>query len=855
MTRLAPFVAALALAGCGDGSFVAPADEFGAWYTHLDRGEPWEEASRTGEYTDLVVDLGQRNGQLVFARHTSYLPVWETRQGAHPVPEIVARRGDGETPMPDRVNTYAHVRLLHADEHTVTVHWRYLPSFGAGNPHVDVDPRAMVDEVFQITPDGDVHRDTPLGTQTFRLTRHGIDRVVMEVEEATELPARVQGQPVRSPAPGMPAWWWPFDEGLGAHVTETVHDTRSEVAGHEVRWREGVSGTALLFDGHGTAVGADDAAPAGPARTLEAWVAIGAYPWNRCPLVQHAGLSLELDAAGVPALVFADGERAAGPQSLERQRWFHLAGTFDGDELRLYVDGIEVGRRIVSGAVRTPGSGGVTIGRSPPRAATDGVRQHNYPRAYSFDGLIDEVRVHDEALSASDVQRAFAALDPGEGGRSAPDLPARALPLGPPLGRFGAMHVRLAYHDGWDDQWQLGEHADVVVDFDDRPTRVVFWHGASYVPLLVDDRGHAFSNGFNETWDRSGGRGCHEPISDKGSLTSHVRVIEETDARVVVHWRYALRDVFGVIANLDEDTGWGDWADQVLTIYPDGVVVRDMRLWSSGVRDHEWQESMVLFGPGERPEQIIEAESTLVMVDLDGGVVRYDWGELPPADVTAPARKRIQQVNLTGDYDPVTIGHVFEASVYDLERTSWSPFPAWNHWPAAAMPTDGRFARADDRAGHSSLTHLKLSEHAEDRSGPTPYVDKLLLEGTLDADPADLVRLARSWLQPPELDVTGGGAAGGYDPTRRAWRLDATGRRPLQLRIEASTESPVVNPCFVVRSWDTARRAVVAVDGEPVTEGLRQGIARDTDGSKVLVIWLPLEAEGPLGLTITGAVD
>jgi hypothetical protein len=37
--------------------------------------------------------------------------------------------------------------------------------------------------------------------------------------------------------------------------------------------------------------------------------------------------------------------------------------------------------------------------------------------------------------------------------------------------------------------------------------------------------------------------GCIEHMSDKQSRYSHVRVIENTSAHVVVHWRYALADV------------------------------------------------------------------------------------------------------------------------------------------------------------------------------------------------------------------------------------------------------------------------------------------------------------------------
>ena len=67
-------------------------------------------------------------------------------------------------------------------------------------------------------------------------------------------------------------------------------------------------------------------------------------------------------------------------------------------------------------------------------------------------------------------------------------------------------------------------------------------------------------------------------------------------------------------ANVDESTGWGDWADWYYYIYPDGVAVKKMHLWTHGERNHEWQESMGIFGPNQHPEDVIEKEVALSMV-------------------------------------------------------------------------------------------------------------------------------------------------------------------------------------------------------------------------------------------------
>jgi hypothetical protein len=121
-----------------------------------------------------------------------------------------------------------------------------------------------------------------------------------------------------------------------------------------------------------------------------------------------------------------------------------------------------------------------------------------------------------------------------------------------------------------------------------------------------------YANEFNETWNRSGGQGCQEPMSDKESFFNHVRVIENTPARVVVHWRYPLVDVLHVLANHNPETGWGDWSDWYYYIYPDGVASKRMHLWTDGPRNHEWHEAMAILSPNQHPEQVLETDPALI---------------------------------------------------------------------------------------------------------------------------------------------------------------------------------------------------------------------------------------------------
>ena len=65
------------------------------------------------------------------------------------------------------------------------------------------------------------------------------------------------------------------------------------VEGHAAHWRGGVSGTALQMDGWTSQVQLekDLSKQVSDRITLDAWIAIAAYPWNTCPIVQQVDVT------------------------------------------------------------------------------------------------------------------------------------------------------------------------------------------------------------------------------------------------------------------------------------------------------------------------------------------------------------------------------------------------------------------------------------------------------------------------------------------------------------------------------------------------------------------------------------
>ena len=71
--------------------------------------------------------------------------------------------------------------------------------------------------------------------------------------------------------------------------------------------------------------------------------------------------------------------------------WTHVAASYDGAHLRLFVDGAEAGSVPKTGRLDTNASAAVWIGANPP----DGYA--------AFRGLIDDVRIYRSALTADGI--------------------------------------------------------------------------------------------------------------------------------------------------------------------------------------------------------------------------------------------------------------------------------------------------------------------------------------------------------------------------------------------------------------------------------------------------------------------
>ena len=93
---------------------------------------------------------------------------------------------------------------------------------------------------------------------------------------------------------------------------------------------------------------------------------------------------------GLPAMGCIFLGEVYGTAVLPVNAWTHLAATYDGTTMRLYVNGVQVASR--------PQTGNIATSTNPLQIGGDSI----YGQYWS--GRIDEVRVYNRALSAAEIQ-------------------------------------------------------------------------------------------------------------------------------------------------------------------------------------------------------------------------------------------------------------------------------------------------------------------------------------------------------------------------------------------------------------------------------------------------------------------
>jgi len=174
-------------------------------------------------------------------------------------------------------------------------------------------------------------------------------------------------------------------------------------------------------------------------------------------------------------------------------------------------------------------------------------------------------------------------------------------------------------------------------------------------------------------------------------------------------------------------------------------------------------------------------------------------------------------------------------------RKDVSHFPWWNHWPAAMIPSDGRYCQAADRPSHFSLAWGTPVP----RKGENNTFIWTWMYGATKEDISSLTNQARSWTRPPELIIESGASEGIFDNTQRNYVITSSKAEEvneLKFSLKASEESPVSNPAFVIKNWGD-NNIRIKVNGRTIKEGKSCRIGKiRTINQYDLVVWMEMES-------------
>lgn len=690
-----------------------------------------------------------------------------------------------------------------------------------------------------------------------------------------------------------PMAWWSFDADEGR---------KDPIIGHH-ELVPGVRGMALRSNEFETAVECTAASLPGlknGAFTVKAWIAPRAFPWNHCPIIEQRDktngfyfginyqgqLRLEASLGGTwvrcesPAALpgLDENLRFAGENSISKKKiadfgdarenpsvpllkWTHVAGSVDHDgTLRLFINGEPAGETKATGAF-TPSASKLVLARTtePVLPLFLARPDANKPNFCSLDGLLDEVKLYDRALSGEQLRAEFQAVKL----TNPQPLKPRRMPTAQDMpGGFGAFYTHFRYDEDWDRTRRFGEQQDVFVRFDNNPCTFVCWNGTVY-PVFYPDGGNVgqMFEAF-ETWSSDG---CHEAMMDRQSKYSSWRIIENSPARVVIHWRHTLVSYNGNQMHKNPDTGWSDCVDDYYTIYPDTTCARRTVLWSSNPSGNfSYAQDNSVIQPGFMPRDVYENQPMSV-ANLAGQEIIQTMGQgrNPPKDPAFKEPAVIQRHNFKSRWKPFMIAPPKEVfSGVWTNKATWPWFlPSWHHWPTAQLiDSDGSITFVENGRPKSSCLTMGwgYGKAKGEAIITTPNsLTRFALTGMTDGSTAALAPLARSYHQPPVISIKSEGfESEAFSVAEKAFILARTAGNAaaeLDVSIAASADSPLVNPAFIVRNWGD-ESVSVSLDGNPLPPGdaCRVGF-RETPAGRDLILWLKMTAESPTRLGLKKA--
>lgn len=198
---------------------------------------------------------------------------------------------------------------------------------------------------------------------------------------------------------------WHFDENSGNTLADAAAGHNGEISNPS--WVAGIRGSSLNFNGSTSMVRVPNAGfnPTGSEISFSFWFRLGAVGDDGCFIFQNVKYIVSMDAQGrvgfaVYTPLWKSLNSGYGSRVLDTD-WHHVVTTYDGSNMKIYLDGVRRTTLANTGNLQTTGSD-VFIGKQNS--------------INPFKGQIDEMLVYDRALNQTEILQIFGASpDPGNG--------------------------------------------------------------------------------------------------------------------------------------------------------------------------------------------------------------------------------------------------------------------------------------------------------------------------------------------------------------------------------------------------------------------------------------------------------
>ena len=193
-------------------------------------------------------------------------------------------------------------------------------------------------------------------------------------------------------------------EGSGTTVADSSGNGHDGTIVGATRVPGGKFGSALDFDGTDDLVDLGNLdIVGGSGLTISLWMKADTFGISDARLVSkatgvqeddHYWMVSTFSSKSVRFRLKAGGSTTtliSGNDALSIGPWIHVAMIYDGAEMVIYADGVEVGSATKTGVIDADASVPAAIGNQPQNGK-------------SFDGILDEVRIYNRALTPAEIQ-------------------------------------------------------------------------------------------------------------------------------------------------------------------------------------------------------------------------------------------------------------------------------------------------------------------------------------------------------------------------------------------------------------------------------------------------------------------